>query len=62
MEQIRNQYNQIPYLALNTTWESDKNKRKHNTQENQEVKHFPAGDHKTARNRQGSITQDKQET
>ena len=26
---IRNWYNQVPYLTLNTTWESDKNTGKH---------------------------------
>ena len=42
---IRNQYNQVPYLIQNTSWESDKNTRKHNTQE---ASPFPAGDHKAA--------------
>ena len=37
-----------------TTWESDKNTRKHHTQENQEVSPFQAGDHKAARNKQGT--------
>ena len=36
--------------------ESDKSTRKHLTQESQEASPFPAGDHKTARNRQDSIT------
>ena len=44
----------IPYQ--NTIWESDTNTRKHNTQENQEVSPFPAGDHKATRNRLESIT------
>ena len=34
--------------------ESDKNTRKHHTQENQEINPYPAGDQKTARNRQDS--------
>ena len=38
------------------TWESDKNTRKHNTQESQEVSLFPAGDHKAAMIRQDSIS------
>ena len=42
-------------------WESDKNTRKHHTQESQEVSPFPAGDHKAARNRQDIMT-DKNET
>ena len=42
-----------------TTWESDKNTRKHHIQESQEVSHFPAGDHKAAMNRQGSMTDTK---
>ena len=35
---------------------NDKNTRKHNIQESLEVSPFPAGDHKAAGNRQGSIT------
>ena len=53
---IRNRYNQVPYLTQNTIQESDKNKRKHNTQDNQEASHFPTGDHKATMNRQDSIT------
>ena len=30
---IRNQYNQVPYLSQDTTWESDKNTIKHHKQE-----------------------------
>ena len=45
---IRNQYNQVPHLTWDTIWESDKNSRKHHTQENQEVSPFPEGDHKAA--------------
>ena len=46
---IRNRYNRPK------TRESDKNTRKHHTQERQDVSPFPAGDHKAARKRQGSI-------
>ena len=53
---IRNRYNQVPYLTRNTIWESDKNKRKHNTQESQEISPIPSGDYKDARYRQYSIT------
>ena len=41
----RNRYNQVPQLTQDTIWESDKNTRKHHTQETQEISHFPAGDH-----------------
>ena len=58
---IRNRYNQIPHLTQETIWESDKNTRKHHIQESQEVRPFPAGDHKAAMNRQDSMT-DKHET
>ena len=51
---IRNWYNQVPHLTQDITWESDKNTRKHLTQESQEVSPFPAGDHKAATNRQDS--------
>ena len=30
---IRNQYNQVPHLTQDTTWESDKNTIKHQKQE-----------------------------
>ena len=43
---IRNQYNQVPQLTQDTTWESDKS-----TIKSQEVSPFPAGDHKVAMNR-----------
>ena len=56
---IRNLYNQEPYLTRNTMWERDKNTRKHNTQESQEVNHFTAGDNVAARNRQDSKTKIK---
>ena len=52
---IRNRYNQVQHLTRDTIWESDKNTRKHHTQESQEVSPFPAGDHKAARNRYDSI-------
>ena len=44
------------YLAWNTILESDKNTRKHNTQESQEVSPFTAVDLNAARNRKDSIT------
>ena len=53
---IRNLYNQVPHLTRDTIWESDKNTRKQNTQENQEVSFFPAGDLKAERIRLDSIT------
>ena len=40
----------------NTIREIGKNTRKHHTQERHEVSIFPAGDHKSARNRQDGIT------
>ena len=39
---------QVSYLIQNTIRESDKNTRKHNTQESQEVSPFPASYHKAA--------------
>ena len=56
---IRNGYNQVPHLTQDTTWESDKSTIKHHTQESQEFIPFPAGDHKTAMNRQDSLTNTK---
>ena len=52
---IRNQYNQVPHLTQETTWESDKT-HKHYTQEKSP---FPAGGHKAAMNRQESMTHTK---
>ena len=52
---IMNRYDQVPFPTQNITWESDKSTRKHNTRESHEVSLFPAGDHKTARNRQDCI-------
>ena len=52
---IRNQYNQVPHLTWDTIWESNKNTRKHHTQESQEVSPSPVGDHKAAGKRQDNI-------
>ena len=52
---IRNRYNQVPHLTQDTILESDKNTRKHHTQESQEFNPFPTGDHKVARNRNDSM-------
>ena len=46
---IRNCYNQVPHLAQDTIWESDKNTRKYHIQESQEVSPLPADDHKAVR-------------
>ena len=56
---IRNRYNQAPQLTKDTTCDSDENTIKHNIQESQEVSPFPAGDHKTAMNRQENKTNTK---
>ena len=56
---IRNRYNQVPHLTQDTIWKSDKKTRKHHIQESQEVRPFPAGDHKAAVTRQGSMTNTK---
>ena len=56
---IRNRYNRETHLSKDTTWESDKNTRKHHTQESQEVSTFPAGDHKAATNRKDIMTDRK---
>ena len=56
---IRYRYNEASHLTQDTTWESDKNTRKHHIQEGQEVSPFPAGDHKAAMNRQESMTNTK---
>ena len=45
-----------PHLTLDTIYESDKNTRKHHTQERQKVSPFTTCNHKAARNRQDSIT------
>ena len=54
-EKIRNRYNQEPHLTRHTLWESDKNKRKRNIQESQEVSPFPEGGLKATMNRRDSI-------
>ena len=46
----------IDTIKEDTTWESDKNTKKHHTQESQDVSSFPAGNHKAAMNRQESMT------
>ena len=51
---MKNRYNQVPHLTQDTIWESGKNRNNHHTQESQEVSHFPAVDHKAARNNQDS--------
>ena len=53
---IRNQNNQVPHLIQDITWESDKTTRKHHIQESQEVSPFQVDGHKTAMNRQESMT------
>ena len=53
---IRYRYNRVPHLTQGTTWECDKNTRKHHTHESQEASPFPAGDHNAAKNRQESMT------
>ena len=58
-KEIRDRYNQVPHLTQGTTWESDKNTRKHHIQESQEVTPFPAGDYKAAMNRQDSMADTK---
>ena len=55
MAKIRNQYNKVPHLTKDTTWESDKITIRHHKQE-AEVSPFPAGDHKAAMNRRESMT------
>ena len=42
---IRNQYNHVPLLAQDSTWESEKNTRELHIQASQDVSPFPAGDH-----------------
>ena len=48
---IGNRYNQVPHLTRDQhhIWESDKNTRKHYTQENQVVRFSPVDDHTAAR-------------
>ena len=52
---VSNRYNQAPHLTQQTTWESNKNTIKHQTQESQRVSHFPAGDHKATTNSQTNL-------
>ena len=52
---IRNQYNQLPYLTQDTTWEVTKSQLD-TTNKRQEISHFPAGDRKAAMNRRKSMT------
>ena len=56
---IRNQYNQVPHLTQDTKWERDKNTGELHIQASQEVRPFPAGDHKAAMKRQESMTNRK---
>ena len=56
---IRNRYNKVSNLNQDTTWESDKNTRKHHIQEGQEVNIFSAGNNKAAMNRQDSMSYTK---
>ena len=53
---IRNEYNQVPHPAQDTTWESDKKTQLDITYESQEVSPFPAGEYKAAMNRHESMT------
>ena len=57
---IRSRYNQEPHFTQDTTWQSDKNTRKHRIQKGQEVSPFPAGNHKAAMNRHDRMTDTKQ--
>ena len=57
---IRSRYNQEPHFTQDTTWQSDKNTRKHRIQKGQEVSPFPAGNHKAAMNRHDRTTDTKQ--
>ena len=52
----RNRFNQIPYLTPIHILESHKNRRKRQTQKSLKVSLFLAVVHKTARNRQHSMT------
>ena len=56
---IGNQYNPVPLLTQDTTWESDKNTSKHDIQESKELCPLPVADHKAAMNRQNSMTDTK---
>ena len=52
---IRKRYNQVPHLTQDTIWESNKNTI-NITNKSQEVRHFPAGDHKAAMKRRESMS------
>ena len=52
---FRIQYNQVPYLTQEFTWESHLNIRKHHIQESQEVNPFQIDGHKASRKRHGSM-------
>ena len=54
MAKIRKQYNKVPHLTRDTTWEINKNTI-NIINKSQEVSPFPAGDHKAAVNRQESM-------
>ena len=41
---IRNRYNQVTHLTRDTIWKSDKNTRKHYTQNRHEASPFLTGD------------------
>ena len=56
---IRTWYNQVPHLIQDAILKNEKYTRKHHLQENQEVSHFPAGDHKAARRIQDHIAKTK---
>ena len=58
---IRKRYNQLPNLTQVTTWESDKNTRKHHIQDSEEDSPFPAGGHKAAMNKHDSMTCNKKD-
>ena len=53
-EKIRKQYNQVPHLTNDTTWESNNNTI-NITNKRQEVSAFLAGYHKAATNRRKSM-------
>ena len=53
---IKNQYNQVPHLTQDTTWEIEKNTRKHHLQVSQDVSPFPAGEYRAAMYRHDSMT------
>ena len=55
------QYNQVPQLTQDTTWESNKN-RTNITNKSQEVSPFPAGDNKAAMNRRESMRNTRHKT